>query len=258
MEDCNTTLQALEIASNRLNWYIGLSIFTAFSSIIAIYIGIKNNRKNLENTNKNHAEQLEKSESRHKELFDESQKQLTANHDWNRRSYSISYLGQAIDKIQKIRGELNELTSKVPIKGNDNNKVSFSDRFLRKNALTEEEIHDWICEWDNNQKAFVKAKPDGTDFKLTKNGDKIRILLINLLNTYESIGSAMQNGVLDEEVVRSLMKGPIIANYKFFILYIKHLRSKHGSKNAGKNFRNLHRIINPKKAKALRAKTDEN
>jgi len=247
MFDCNATTQAMEIATNRLNWYIGLSIFASLISIGAIIASIYYNRKQLEESNKRHDDMLKKQEDI-----------LTANHDWNRRSFTINYLGSSIEKIQQYRKELNELTSQVKIKGNEQNTLSFSDRFIRGNSLTEEEIHAWICVWDDNTQTYVKEKDDGNNFKLTEDGDKIRILLTNLLNTYESIGAAMMNRVLDEDVVKSLMKGPIIANYKFFILWIKHLRRKHNLKNAGKNFRNLHRIINPKKAKDLRAKTDKN
>ena len=123
--------------------------------------------------------------------------------------------------------------------------------------LTEEEVHNWICEWNSTNGEFVKEKSDGDQFKLTEEGDKIRILLITLLNIYESIGSGLQNRVLDEDVIRSLMKGPIIANYNFFILYIKHIRNKHKAKNAGKNFRFLHKKINPKKTEGQRAKTED-
>ena len=246
MIDCNTTTQAIEIATDRLNLYVGFSILSSLISVIAVIISIKFHRKQLEENNKKHYEALEKQE-----------KILKANHDWNRRSFSIDYLGKSIEKIQSVRKELNELTSKIHIKGDENNILSFSDRFIRGNALTEEEIHNWICEWDKEKKEFIKEKADGEDFKLTEEGDKIRILLITLLNTYETIGSAMENRVLDKEVVISLMKGPITSNYKFFILWIKHLRKKHGLKNAGKNFKDLYKTINPKKEKELRNKTEE-
>ena len=243
--DCNSTLTAIDIASNKLNWYIGFSILSSIISVSAVSASIYFNRKQLEESNKRHYDILKKQEDI-----------LKANHDWNRRSFTIEYLGESIDKIQEIRKELNELTSKVGIKGIKGNSLSFSDRFIRGNALTEEEIHDWICEWDEEKKEFVKEKSDGEDFKLTQDGDKIRILLITLLNTYESIGAAMINRVLDKEVVISLMKGPIVSNYKFFILWTKHLRKKHGLKNAGKNFRDLYRVVSPKKEKGLREKTE--
>ncbi len=246
MLDCNTTTQIIEIATNRLNLYIGFSILASSISVIAVIVSIKYYRKQLESSSEKHYESLAKQE-----------KILKANHDWNRRSFSIDYLGKSIEKIQSVRKELNELTSKVHIKGDENNILSFSDRFIRGNALTEEEIHNWICEWDKDKGEFIKEKADGDDFKLTEDGDKIRILLITLLNTYETIGSAMENRVLDKEVVISLMKGPITSNYKFFILWIKHLRKKHGLKNAGKNFKDLYKIINPKKKKILRNKTEE-
>jgi len=239
MSDGNTTIQAIEIATNKLNWYIFFSILSSIISIIAVIISTRNNRKSLETINKNHTEQLK------------------ASHDWNRRSFSVTYLNGVIEKIQDTRKELNKLTSKIAIGGDKSNKMSFSDRFLRGNALTEEEVHDWICEWDIEKKAFVKEKADGDSFKLTENGDKIRIHLITLINIYETVGSAIKNRILDEDVLQSLMRGPISANYIFFEQWIKHLRNKHGLKNAGKNFEELYRIVNPPQKIEQRAKTED-
>ena len=235
MDDNNVTITAINIATNRLNWYIVLTIISSSISVIAVIIGYYANKKSHE----------------------ESRKQLKANHDWNRRSFTINYMSTCIEQIQTLRKELNKLTSEVHIRGNEENILSFSDRFIRGNALTETEIHDWICEWDSIKNEFIKEKADGETFKLTKKGDKIRISLIKLINTYETIGSALKNKVLDEEVVESLMKGPIIANYRFFNLYIEHMRNKHGLINAGKNFDYLHESINPKENKESRQKTDE-
>lgn len=61
MEDCNTTLMALEIAASRLNLYIVFSILASVISVVAIIIS-----------------------------FFVAKKQLEANHEWNRRQAALT------------------------------------------------------------------------------------------------------------------------------------------------------------------------
>ena len=79
MLDCNTTTQAIEIATNRLNWYIGLSVFASIISILVVVVSILINKK-----------------------------QLRANHEWNRRQLAITELMSNRYHLNESIRELNE------------------------------------------------------------------------------------------------------------------------------------------------------
>ena len=55
-------------------------------------------------------------------------KQLKANHDWNRRSLTMTHLSDHIEKLRKYRLKLDELTIKSGVISHDGQSISFSDR----------------------------------------------------------------------------------------------------------------------------------
>lgn len=59
--DNNVTLEALALATDRLNWYIGLTVLSIFVSTIALIVSFKSGKK-----------------------------QLHANHEWNRRQLALT------------------------------------------------------------------------------------------------------------------------------------------------------------------------
>lgn len=116
--DCNTTLIALDVATNRLNWYIALTILATLISIVAIIISTRNNRKSLESINKNHTQQLK------------------ANHDWNRRQLALT-------ELMSNRRELIEAIRAL------NDSINFREQ---NTSYSLAEIHKALCDEEDHEK----------------------------------------------------------------------------------------------------------
>ena len=148
--------------------------------------------------------------------------------DWNRRQFTSTDLKQFISDNSNARAELNEL-------------MNYSSRIHRENEkpFTVEEIHNLICEYDEETKDFKKMKNDiNGPCIMTENGKKIRRNMIRILNNFEQIASNIFHGSYDEDISKNLLYKSVIQNYKLYHIYIEHLRGpKHyNDKHALENF----------------------
>lgn len=225
--DNNTTIMALELATNKLNWYIGLTIASMAISTIAIIISIRYNRKNLENSSNLHKKQLE------------------ANHDWNRRSFTTSFLKDVVNELSQTRKKLDELTcpSKQVIKDANGEYINFSTWREANKKLLPSTLHEWVCEEkDENYKRVAKADYDPCITKQER--EEIVINILHLINIYEQIAAALKNNVLDKDILLELMKNPIKSNYELWEDYIKHRIEVHHDINLGKSFKWIYEEFN--------------
>lgn len=230
MEDCNTTLMALEIATSKLNLYTGFSMLASTISVVAIIIS-----------------------------FIVAKKQLEANHDWNRRSFTSSQLKDFIKQLSSIRDELDRLTTPITviedingekkeviknevIKNDESKFINFTDRLLLNKILTADEVHKWVCKEDpSNPSNYVKtAIGDGKPCKTTNNGEIIVNNLLEFISIYEQIAVALLNKVFDEQIVSDTLKHPIKKNYEFYKEYIQHRRDKHEDTNFAESFKQMY------------------
>ena len=228
--DNNVTTAALELAANKLNWYIGLTLASMAISTIAIII----------------------SSNLHK-------KQLEANHDWNRRSFTSSQLKDFIKQLSSIRDELDRLTTPIiviednngekkeitkneVIKNEEGKFINFTDRLLLNKILTADEVHKWVCKEDKaNSSGYEKtAKGDGKPCKTTNNGEIIVNNLLEFISIYEQIAVALLNKVFDEQIVSDMLKHPIKKNYEFYKDYIQHRRDNHDDTNFAESFKQMY------------------
>lgn len=276
MDDCNVTLQALDIASTRLDWYIKLSIGTLLVSLITIIVSVLYNRKSIQNSIDNHNEQLIAADERHKVLFEESQKQLKANHDWNRRSFTSSQISDIANELMSIRDELDILTLPKTvsnkddkgnnidgeqiigiIKSNNDKFINFTDRIHNGEALTADEVHLWVCEMDTNGKHIPAKSGKNPPCKTSLNGEIIVNSMIKFINIYEQMGISLQNGIYDEKTFCDAFKHPVKSNYLFYKEYIEHRISEHGDENFGASFKWLYEYLWVKSAEEKRKEADK-
>ncbi len=166
--------------------------------------------------------------------------QLSANHDWNRRSLTAIKLQEYIDKIKDIRQELDNLTSQNEIIKYDGRYISFTDRINFFNAkstnargLDSNEFHNWVGEKDpeTNQFVCIVDQKGNKTIKTTPNGSLIIHYVTKIINTYESIAINVKYQIFDSDIVEDYLRSSIIKNYKFFENYIKHQRDEHDSPN---------------------------
>ena len=220
--DCNTTQEMLQLATNRLDYYILFTILSMAISTVAIIVSIRYNRKHLEHSSKLH------------------EKQLKANHDWNRRSFTLTQISIFAKDLMSIRDELDILMdpeNKV-IKSNNDAYINFTDRLNHDTPLSPDEVHSWVCEHDENGKNVLSKKGKNPPCKTSKNGEKIVNKMLKFINIYEEIGIAVKNGIFDEQTIIDAFKHPVKWNYEFYKDYIKHRREdpNHKDINFGKSF----------------------
>jgi hypothetical protein len=109
-------------------------------------------------------------------------KQLQHQHEWYRRSDSIKYSSLFHPKVKESRVKLDE---------------NF-DLFTRKDAIPDADIQEKI-----------------------QNDRELRLDMNYLLTYYENIAIACMNGVVDEEILKDMMKGSIIRFRKILSNYIE-------------------------------------
>lgn len=248
MTDCNATTQAIEIASNRLYLYVVFSSITAIIALMAVVVNIYISRK-----------------------------QLKANHDWNRRSFTSSQLKDFISQLSSIRDELDRLTTPTEttkcVDGKDviitENEVieiegkfiNYTDRLLLPNKpLTADEVHKWVCKEDSNHPSGYEktAKGDNKPCKTTKNGELIVNNILEFISIYEQIAVGLLNKVFDEQIVADTLKHPIKHNYEFYKDYIQHRREKHDDVNFAESFKQMYiKFWGEKLTTDARKKTEE-
>lgn len=253
MSDINTTIEVLQIASDRLNWYVEFSIVGTLISLCALAWSIYHSQK-----------QLESSTQAHENSLAAQKKQLEANHDWNRRSFTSQQLKDFILQLSSIRDELDRLTTpkevievidgaekkvmknemiKVKIKDDEITYINFTDRLLLPDRpLTADEVHEWVCkEKANSETGYEKtAKGDGKPCKTTNNGEVVINNLLEFISIYEQIAVALLNKVFDEQIVKDTLKHPIKRNYEFYKDYIQHRRNNHQDENLGESFKQMY------------------
>ena len=165
--------------------------------------------------------------------------QLSANHDWNRRSLTAIKLQEYVDKIKDIRHELDTLTSEKEIIKHATKYISFTDRINFFNAkdtnargLDSNEFHNWVGEKDEHDNFVCIGDQKGNKtIKTTPDGSLIIHYVTKIINTYESIAINVKYQIFDSDIVEDYLKSSIIKNYKFFEDYIKHQRDEHNSPN---------------------------
>lgn len=239
----NTTQEMLKITTDRLNWYIGFTILSILVSTVAVWVAIHFNRKQLENSH---------------EL---SMKQLKANHDWNRRSFTTSFMKDIVNELSSTRKKLDELTcpsTKKIIKDGKEEYINFSTWREANMKLLPTVLHEWVCEHKTDDQGSYKrvSKADKEPCITTQEREEIVINILHIINIYEQIGSALKNNVFDQEIIIDLMKNPIKSNYELFEEYIKHRQDIHGDKNLGKSFAWAYNELNPKEQGAKREGTE--
>ena len=183
-------------------------------------------------------------------------RQLKANHDWNRRSLTMTHLQEQIEKLREYRLKLDELTTKNQIIDHHGKYISFSDRvnyfFYKKHegevsGVSPDEIHEWICEKD-------AEKIDGKICKMSETGEQIFHYILLIINTYEEIATGVKHKIYDKVLVLDLMKSVIYKNYQFFEMYIKHRRKYHDNSTFAQNFEELYNEIHKEKEKSSEAR----
>ena len=246
MLDCNATTQAIEVATNRLNWYIGLSILASCISMFAVIVSIIYNRKQLEKSDQRHEEtlnnsivQLEESNNRHKEAIDLSIKIMEANQDFSKRSFTTILIKNFVNDLNKTRKKLDELTApenKI-IKDDAGTFINFTTWIEANKKLLPKTLHEWVCE-ENGQQEYKKvAKADYDPCVTTKEKEEIVITILHMINIYEQIGISLKNDVVDRDILSNTFKAPIKRTYELYNEYIQHRVEQHGDENFGKYFK---------------------
>jgi len=226
MLDCNATTQAIEVATNRLNWYIGLSILASCISILAVIVSIVYNRK-----------QLEESNNRHKDAIDLSIKIMKANQDFSKRSFTTTLIKDFVNDLNKTRKKLDELTApknKI-IKDDAGTFINFTTWIEANKKLLPKTLHEWVCE-ENGQKEYKKvAKADYEPCITTKEKEEIVITILHMINIYEQIGVSLKNDVVDKDILSNTFKAPIKRTYELYSEYIQHRIDQHGKERVPLN-----------------------
>jgi hypothetical protein len=274
--DCNTTQEMLKLASERLDFYIYLTLGSILVSVIALIVAIYYNRKQLEKSDQRHKEALIESQKHFENNLEASKKQLEKNHDWNRRSFTASSIATFSDELMKIRDELDLLTiPSIPtevsediskrldssgalgiIMSNNGKYISFTDRINQSERLTPDEVHNWVCQRDGDGNHIPSKSGKNPPCKTSLNGEQIVNNIIKFINIYEQIGINLKNGIYDEETLKDAFKHPIKANYLFYKDYIEHRVNDHKDENFGATFKWLYEYFWNEKPEEKRPTSD--
>lgn len=87
--------------------------------------------------------------------------------------------------------------------------------------ISVEQIHLYICNNGNCR---------GELLDLSKEGLKTSDSIFTILNYYEYLAIGIKSNIMDEEVIKSMVKGSLLNAYRVFSLYIEHLRSDRHNK----------------------------
>ncbi len=139
--------------------------------------------------------------------------QLKANQDWNRRSTALLEIEKNSPKYFKALRSLMYDRTELKLEN-------------RKEAYSADEIHKFICEIDTN--GHFQIKPETSNiYILTNEGINIRNEIFEILNFFEYISTGVNNGIMDEQVVKDLQYNSMVKFWMLFGDYIKHYRKKH-------------------------------
>ncbi len=138
--------------------------------------------------------------------------QFRANHDWNRRHLAI-------------------ITVKDVKEGMNRHVVVLDDAFnylhrKRTSPISVEEIHKKICHKDENGNLVRDANGKLQLDKESEDAKTVRKAILHILNSYEYLAAGVYQGVLDQEIVEALLKGPILKAYQVFGNYISHFNDE--------------------------------
>ena len=187
-----------------------------------------------------------------------NKKQLNANHDWNRRSFTTAQINSISKELMQIRDELDILTcsTKKVIKSTNGKYINFTDRINQRDPLTPDEVHAWVCETDATGVHIPSKSGKNPPCKTSTDGEKIINKMLEFINMYEQIGIALRNEVFDERIIKDALKNPIKGNYKFYEKYIEHRVTEHDSVNFGASFKWLYEFYWNEDLESRRGKTN--
>jgi hypothetical protein len=150
--------------------------------------------------------------------------QFRANHDWNRRQLAFSAVKEVKEGMNKHIALLDK---------------AFGYNYRKKSSpITIEEIHQKICVTDQDGKCVYKGAKLVLDCE-DEEKKNIRKAILHVLNGYEYLAAGIYEGVLDEEIVISLLRGPLLKTYQVFRHYIEHFNTDMHSERKGRIWINL-------------------
>lgn len=143
--------------------------------------------------------------------------QISRNNDFQRRQFTMSESARFLQDNKRHRATLNE-------------KMDYSNMVEKCEPITVEEVHELICEKNDN--GYYGDKP----YKMTDKGKVIRSHMISIMNNFELMAIGVLNNSLDEDIMRQGFERIIEQNYVFYSRYITHLNEDKKSKGFGDNF----------------------
>jgi len=178
-----------------------------------------------------------------KQSLENQNKELKANHDWNRRHL-------AIEKIIEIRTLLKEYRNNEFEK-----KLEYSNRQITE-PYKVKELHLLMCKVDENQQLIWN---NDKHCELTEEGRILCNQIADFLDIYEIIADAVLENTFDEEIVKNILKGSMNKAYHLFKEYIIHLREHYKRPLLYINLENLIKKWEKEETKvSKRAPTDLN
>lgn len=171
------------------------------------------------------------------------------NYIWNKRKFSF-------ESMKKILEEVTELKSKI----SPEHRKYIYEKIENKSRLSVAEIHDMLCEKDFKGRYVISNS--SKYFKMTREGENTRRIIIAVINCYEALAMGIYYGMYDEYFVFAYSQEMLISDYLLLSNYIIHLQKDHGLKDIGYHFIYLglrweKKAISPKEIERRRKKLNQ-
>lgn len=175
-----------------------------------------------------------------KQLSQNAQKN-EGDREWNTKYLAYTQINEHVKHLEEKRTLLDELTITNSLIIHNGRPISFSDIRNIKKQLKYEDVHNWVCEKDDDGNIIVSETIEGKEiYATTIHGAEILRAIISIINTYELIATGIKLNLLEKEIVFELLDSSIYNNYYFFEDYINHKIEKHEASDFACNWKELY------------------
>jgi hypothetical protein len=172
-----------------------------------------------------------------------NRKQFQQNNEWNKKQLAMTEAHSVLKNINKYLEVLNPILKYRERKKNNLKPYAIYEIhnamgvFMKDNSFIFHGQH---------SKEDYKRLPEESDgehisyFIEEIDGILVKDSIYSLLNEYEYLAAGVNNGILDEKIVKSLMYTPMKDAFRLFEVYINHVINNHdGNKNMYLEIRNF-------------------
>jgi len=172
-----------------------------------------------------------------------NRKQFEKNNEWNKKQLAMTQAHTVLDNITKHIEVINPILNYRERKKNKATPYSVAEIHNAMGIFMED--GSFVFHGQHSKDDYKNLPREQKDEHIIHFIDEIDGLAVKdsiygLLNEYEYLAAGVNNDILDEDVIKSLMCSPIRDAFRLFEVYINHVIKKHdGNENMYLQIRNF-------------------